>query len=332
MWKFKNNSVLNFHFCFSKYIILVVRELFDIANFRSDKGSVVTIGTFDGVHLGHQKIISKLVEEAKQKNWLATIFTFFPHPRMVIQQDNTLKLIQTLDEKKQVLQALGIDQLITYPFDKSFSEMSAEMFVEEILVNQLNAKKVIIGYDHRFGKNRTANIDDMRFFGKKYGFEVEEISAQEIDEVSVSSTKIREALNLGNVKKAWNYLGRPFSITGKVVHGLKIGRTIGYPTANIEIEAPYKLVPKDGIYVVYSFIDQNKIYGMMSIGKNPTFEEKEASIEVFFFDFNKDIYERNLQVYFIEHLRDEQKFDSANSLKNQLQEDEKRSREIIRAL
>lgn len=307
-----------------------MKEITDISNFTAEKGSVVTIGTFDGIHLGHQKIIKKLVENAKKQDLLATIFTFFPHPRMIIQKDDSLKLIHTLEEKKQMLESLGVDQLVICPFNESFSKMSAEKFVEELLVNRLKAKKVIIGYDHRFGKNRNADINDMKLFGKKFGFEVEEIPAQEINEVSVSSTKIRQALHEGDVKKAWEYLGTPFCIKGKVVHGLKIGRTIGFPTANIQVKESYKIIPKDGIYLVYSIFSEKKIYGMMSIGKNPTIEGKGATIEVYYFDFKQDIYENNVTIYFLEHLRDEQKFESVEKLKEQLQIDEITSRKLIK--
>ncbi|ATA67329.1 riboflavin biosynthesis protein RibF [Capnocytophaga cynodegmi] len=307
-----------------------MKEITDISNFTAEKGSVVTIGTFDGIHLGHQKIIKKLIENAKKQDLLATIFTFFPHPRTIIQKDDSLKLIHTLEEKKQILESLGVDQLIICPFNESFSKMSAEKFVEELLVNRLKAKKVIIGYDHRFGKNRNADINDMKLFGKKFGFEVEEIPAQEINEVSVSSTKIRQALHKGDVKKAWEYLGTPFCIKGKVVHGLKIGRTIGFPTANIQVKESYKIIPKDGIYLVYSIFNEKKIYGMMSIGKNPTIEGKGATIEVYYFDFKQDIYENNITIYFLEHLRDEQKFESVEKLKEQLQIDEITSRKLIK--
>lgn len=309
-----------------------MNQITDISNFVSPQGTAITIGTFDGVHLGHQKIIKKVVETAKKNGLLSSVFTFFPHPRMVVQHDDSLKLIQTPNEKKQALQTLGVDLLITYPFDEHFSRMSAEDFVEKILVNKLKVKKIIIGYDHRFGRNRNADINDLREFGQKYNFEVEEIPVQEINDVSVSSTKIRLAINQGDVKTAWDYLGIPFSITGKVVHGMKIGRTIGYPTANIHIAEPYKLIPKDGIYVVYSLINGKQTYGMMSIGKNPTIEQKAPSIEVHFFDFQEDIYDSDLQIYFISHIRNEQKFDSIDQLKLQLQKDELTSKAVIKNL
>ena len=306
-----------------------MREITDITTFTTQQPTVLTIGTFDGVHLGHQKIIERVVTTARQEGLLATIFTFFPHPRMVVQHDKSLKLIHTLEEKKQLLQRLGVDLLVVQPFNEAFAQLTAEEFVSTILVQHLNVKKVIIGYDHRFGRNRTANINDMRLFGEKYGFAVEEISVQEVDEVSVSSTKIREALNKGDVISAEHYLGTPYSLTGTVVHGLKLGRTLGYPTANIQVTEDYKLIPKDGVYVVYSYIGGQKVYGMMSIGKNPTIEGKGASIEVYFFDFNGDLYDRELTIYFVKYLREERKFSSVALLKKQLQDDETTARKAI---
>ncbi|MFC2504599.1 MAG: bifunctional riboflavin kinase/FAD synthetase [Capnocytophaga ochracea] len=306
-----------------------MREITDITTFTTQQPTVLTIGTFDGVHLGHQKIIERVVTTARQEGLLATIFTFFPHPRMVVQHDKSLKLIHTLEEKKQLLQRLGVDLLVVQPFNEAFAQLTAEEFVSTILVQHLNVKKVIIGYDHRFGRNRTANINDMRLFGEKYGFAVEEISVQEVDEVSVSSTKIREALNKGDVTTAEHYLGTPYSLTGTVIHGLKLGRTLGYPTANIQVTEDYKLIPKDGVYVVYSYIGGQKVYGMMSIGKNPTIEGKGASIEVYFFDFNGDLYYRELTIYFVKYLREERKFSSVALLKKQLQDDETTARKAI---
>ena len=306
-----------------------MREITDITTFTTQQPTVLTIGTFDGVHLGHQKIVERVVTTARQEGLLATVFTFFPHPRMVVQHDKGLKLIHTLEEKKQLLQQLGVDLLVVQPFNEAFAQLTAEEFVSTILAEHLNVKKVIIGYDHRFGRNRTANIDDMRLFGKKYGFAVEEISVQEVDEVSVSSTKIREALNKGDVTTAEHYLGTPYSLTGRVVHGLKLGRTLGYPTANIQVTEEYKLIPKDGVYAVYSYIDGRKVYGMMSIGKNPTIEGKGASIEVYFFDFNGNLYDQKLTIEFVQYLREEQKFATIDLLKKQLQDDETAARKAI---
>lgn len=306
-----------------------MREITDITTFTTQQPTVLTIGTFDGVHLGHQKIVERVVTTARQEGLLATVFTFFPHPRMVVQHDKGLKLIHTSEEKKQLLQQLGVDLLVVQPFNEAFAQLTAEEFVSTILVEHLNVKKVIIGYDHRFGRNRTANIDDMRLFGEKYGFAVEEISVQEVDEVSVSSTKIREALNKGDVNTAEHYLGTPYSLTGRVVHGLKLGRILGYPTANIQVTEDYKLIPKDGVYAVYSYIDGRKVYGMMSIGKNPTIEGKGASIEVYFFDFNGDLYDQKLTIEFVQYLREEQKFATIDLLKKQLQDDETAARKAI---
>ena len=274
-----------------------MREITDITTFTTQQPTVLTIGTFDGVHLGHQKIVERVVTTAHQEGLLATVFTFFPHPRMVVQHDKGLKLIHTLEEKKQLLQQLGVDLLVVQPFNEAFSQLTAEEFVSTILVQRLNVKKVIIGY--------------------------------EVDEVSVSSTKIREALNKGDVTTAEHYLGTPYSLTGTVVHGLKLGRTLGYPTANIQVTEDYKLIPKDGVYVVYSYIGARKVYGMMSIGKNPTIEGKGASIEVYFFDFNGDLYDRELTIYFVKYLREERKFSSVALLKKQLQDDETTARKAI---
>ena len=304
-------------------------EITDISTFTSPKPTVITIGTFDGVHLGHQKIINKVVESARRENLLATIFTFFPHPRMIVQHDNSLKLIHTLSEKKKALKALGVDLLIVQPFNEKFANLTAEDFVHKLLVERLNAKKVIIGYDHRFGKGRTADIKDMERFGEQYGFAVEEIPVEEINEVSVSSTAIRNALLSGKMDIAERYLAAPYSLTGTVVHGMKLGRSIGYPTANIVVDDKYKLIPKDGVYAVYSLINQQKVYGMMSIGKNPTIEGKGSSIEVHFFDFNSDIYDQQITIYFIKYLREEQKFDSIELLKQQIANDETAARKAI---
>lgn len=304
-------------------------EITDISTFTSPKPTVITIGTFDGVHLGHQKIINKVVESARRENLLATIFTFFPHPRMIVQHDNSLKLIHTLSEKKEALKALGVDLLIVQPFNEDFANLTAEDFVHKLLVERLNAKKVIIGYDHRFGKGRTADIKDMERFGEQYGFAVEEIPVEEINEVSVSSTAIRNALLSGKMDIAERYLAAPYSLTGTVVHGMKLGRSIGYPTANIVVDDKYKLIPKDGVYAVYSLINQQKVYGMMSIGKNPTIEGKGSSIEVHFFDFNNDIYDQQITIYFIKYLREEQKFDSIELLKQQIANDETAARKAI---
>ena len=262
------------------------------------------------------------MKNATQNNqYESLVLTFFPHPRMVLQQDSSIKLLNTIDEKATLLEKFGIDNLIIHPFDEVFSNLSAEEFVKNILVDKLNIHKIIIGHDHRFGKNRTADINDFILFGEKYKFEVEQINAKEIDEIAVSSTKIRKALLEANIKLANEYLGYSYFISGKVVEGKKIGRTIGFPTANIQINESYKLLPKNGVYVVSSKINNILYFGMMNIGKNPTLGDNEQSIEIHFFDINEDIYNKNLQISILEHIREEQKFNSLTELQAQLEKD-----------
>ena len=292
-----------------------------IFNFSSQKKTILTLGTFDGVHIGHQSILDKLKKATHHGYYESVVLTFFPHPRMVLQQDSSIKLLNTIDEKATLLEKFGIDNLIIHPFDEVFSNLSAEEFVKNILVDKLNIHKIIIGHDHRFGKNRTADINDLILFGEKYKFEVEQINAKEIDEIAVSSTKIRKALLEANIKLANEYLGYSYFISGKVVEGKKIGRTIGFPTANIQINESYKLLPKNGVYVVSSKINNILYFGMMNIGKNPTLGDNEQSIEVHFFELNEDIYNENLQISILEHIREEQKFNSLNELQAQLEKD-----------
>lgn len=298
--------------------MIIKRNLFDK---DEDYHTVVTIGTFDGVHVGHRKIIDKLVTIAKANKLRSTILTFFPHPRMVLQQATDLKLLNTLDEKIAILEKSGLDQLIIHPFTKEFSRLSAEQYVKEVLVDHINAKRVIIGYDHRFGRNRTATIEDLKSFGEKYGFEVEQISAEEVDEVSVSSTKIRKALEEGDIETANAFLGYAYMLSGVVTRGRGIGRDLGFATANIHIEQEYKLIPKEGVYVVRTHYKGRLLYGMMNIGFNPTVQGRKRTIEVHLFDFNEDLYGEDLSVELLERLRDEQKFDSIEGLKLQLKND-----------
>lgn len=300
-----------------------------IFSYSSKKKTILTLGTFDGVHIGHQSILNKLKKATVEGLYEAVVLTFFPHPRMVLNQDVNIKLLNTIDEKATLLDNFGIDALIIHPFDETFSKLTAEDFVANILVKQLNIQKIIIGYDHRFGINRSANIDDLINFGKKYNFEVEQISAKEIDAISVSSTKIRNALLDGNIKTANDYLGLPYSFTGKVVEGKKNGRVIGYPTANIQIKENYKLIPKTGVYIVSSKIENKLFYGMMNIGKNPTIGDNEQTIEVHFFNFDKDIYNQNLTVSVLEFIRTEQKFESLAELQRQLDKDKQFSLDFI---
>ncbi|WP_435314409.1 bifunctional riboflavin kinase/FAD synthetase [Cellulophaga fucicola] len=303
-----------------------------ISKFDKAHATVITIGTFDGVHIGHKKILERLINSAKLLEIESTVLTFFPHPRMVLQQDSNIKLLNTIEEKEMILNQLGLDFLIIHPFSKEFSRLSAIEFVRDILVNKLNTKKIIIGYDHRFGRNRNADINDLKNFGTTFDFNVEEITAQEIDDVSVSSTKIRKALADGNVAKANSYLGYNYMLTGVVTRGKGLGRQLNFPTANIYIEEDYKLIPKNGVYVVKANIDNNTVFGMMNIGFNPTVNGKEKTIEVHFFDFNEDLYDKKIQVDIIERIRDEEKFNSVNDLKIQLTKDQETATSIISKL
>ena len=301
----------------------------DITNFSSETQTFVTIGTFDGVHFGHQQIIEKLVSEAKKAGKKSVVLTFFPHPRMVLQKDAFLELINTIDERAALLEKTGLDYLIIHPFSKEFSRTTALEFVREILVNQLNISKLIIGYDHHFGKNREGNITQLTEYSHLYDFKVEEIPAQDIDSVSVSSTKIRRALHAGNLKTANNYLGYNFMLNGTVVNGKKLGGKIGYPTANIDVKETYKLIPKTGVYVVKATIDKNTVFGMMNIGNRPTVNGNHQTIEVHFFDFNEDLYNQYLTIELLYFLRDEHKFDSVELLIHQLKKDEETARDYI---
>ena len=310
----------------NSFLLKIVKN---IANFYTDEKTFVTIGTFDGVHFGHKKILEKLVSEAKEAGKKAILLTFFPHPRMVLQKNTTIELLNTIDERAKLLEKTGLDYLIIHPFDKAFSKTTALEFVKDILVNTFNISKLIIGYDHHFGKNREGNIEQLTEYSHLYDFIVEEIPAQDIDDVSVSSTKVRRALSKGNLKTANNYLGYNFMLNGFVVNGKKIGGTIGYPTANIDIKEDYKLIPKVGVYVVKSLIENKTVYGMMNIGNRPTVNGKHQTIEVHFFDFERDLYGKNLKIELIYFLRDEHKFDSLDSLILQLKQDEQASRNYI---
>lgn len=300
------------------------------SDYKLLSNSVVTIGTFDGVHVGHKKIIKRLVKIADKENLQAIVLTFFPHPRMVVQNDTNIKMLNTIDEKTKLLEAEGIDHLVVKKFTKEFSRLSAQDYVRDVLVEKLHVKHIIIGYDHHFGRNRTANINDLKAFGEIYDFKVTEISAHEINEVAVSSTKIRSALSEGDLKTANTFLGYNFMLTGTVVKGKGLGKKLDYPTANIQIEEPYKLIPKNGVYVVKSAIEDKAVFGMMNIGTNPTVDGKIQSIEVHFFDFSKDIYGVQIEIEILERLRDEQKFESLEALKSQLSKDLINSKQYLK--
>ena len=293
-----------------------------IEDYNEVKRSVVTIGTFDGIHLGHQKILSRLIKSSKDKDLNSVVLTFFPHPRIILNKYNEVKMIDTLDEKIIHLNEIGIDSLIIHPFDKNFSLLSANQFIKDFLVDKLKIKHIIIGYDHRFGKGREASVTDLKNYANDYDFTVEEIKAQEIEKITVSSTKIRNSINQGDIKTTEKYLGRYFNLTGKVVKGDGLGKKINYPTANIFIEETYKIIPKDGVYLVETIIKDKLFKGMMNIGHRPTIGTKNKSIEVHLFNFNEDIYGQVISIKMISKIRDEKKFSSIQALKEQLVKDE----------
>ena len=308
----------------------IFRDLIDLAEF---KNSVVTIGTFDGVHLGHQKILNKLKNEANDINGESLLFNFYPHPRMVIfPESHNLKLIQTIDEKIESLREFGLDNLIIYPFTKEFSRLTAFEFVRDILVDKLKVKKLVIGYDHQFGRNREGDIEFLRETANIFDFEVIEISAEEIDEVNVSSTKIRNSIMDGNIARANEFMGKPFQVQGKVVQGKKLGREIGYPTINLQLNNEHKIMPLDGVYAVQVYIAGSKHFGMMNIGINPTINvpyKEEKKYEVHLFDFDQNLYDENVIVLFRKFIREEKTFDNLDALKLQIQADEKNIRKYF---
>lgn len=299
------------------------------------KNPVLTIGTFDGVHVGHQKIIERIKSEAEKIGGETVLFTFFPHPRLVLNPaDNSLRMIQTLEEKKANLERLGLDHLIIFPFTKEFANVAAEDFIRDFLVDKLHVKVIVVGYDHQFGRNRQGNLKFLQQYSEEFDYKVIELPAEEIDEVNVSSTKIRQAILSGDIETANAYLNESFSVTGKVVKGRQLGRTIGCPTANIEVSDPLKIIPAIGIYAVNVLLDNGEMYhGMMSIGKNPTVTDDQLiKLEVNLFDFEGDLYGRMITVHFLKYLRNELKFDSLDELIKQLDEDRKASMDYFSAL
>lgn len=301
--------------------------------FEKVSNAVVTIGTFDGVHIGHRKIISRLTEVAKKNKGESVILTFFPHPRMILSpEDEGLKLISTINEKASLLEQLGVDHLIITPFNRDFSNLSAETYIKQILVDKIGTSHIIIGYDHRFGKDREGDIQKLQEYAGINNFVVEEIPEQDINDVAVSSTQIRNALAKGNVQTANAFLGYPFSLSGQVIKGDQLGRTLGFPTANLLIEENYKLIPSDGIYAVKVKINPNssdsnqatKIYkGMAYIGNRPTINGMSRNIEVNIFDFDQDIYREYISIEFLHFIRGDIRFDNIEALKVQISNDKK---------
>jgi riboflavin kinase / FMN adenylyltransferase len=293
--------------------------------------AVVTSGTFDGVHVGHQKILNRLKEIANSNGGETVVITFWPHPRLVLHpEDTSLKLLNTFEEKAAYLKELGINHLIRIPFTKEFSHLSSEEFISRILVETIGTKKLVIGYDHHFGKNREGSFEQLKVNAPLYGFEVEEIPKQEVDHLGVSSTLIRKALEEGNVETASPLLGKPYSLTGRVVPGDKLGRILGFPTANIEIDTKFKLIPSDGIYAVTVLHEQDHYKGMMYIGNRPTVNGSKRNIEVNIFDFDKDIYGESITIYFHKLIRLDSKFHNLEELKEQLRQDKIAAQEFLK--
>ncbi|MGB1295192.1 MAG: bifunctional riboflavin kinase/FAD synthetase [Flavobacteriales bacterium] len=302
-----------------------MRVYYNLNNFVPLKNAVVTTGTFDGVHLGHQTILKRLIETAKQHHGESVLLTFSPHPRLVLDPSSNIKMLQSLSEKISALEKIGLDHLIIHPFTLEFAKTSSLDFIKNILKENIGANKLVIGYDHHFGRNREGSFKHLKASSQQYGFDVEEIPAQDVDDIHVSSTKIRKALEIGDVSTANLYLSRPFSLTGRVIHGKKIGRSIGFPTANIQIEDDYKVIPKNGVYAVDVFLlDREKQYkGMLNIGVKPTIDDsgENKTIEVNIFDFDGDIYNEDVRIDLIQRIRDEKRFESIDELKIQLEKD-----------
>ena len=292
----------------------------NLKNAKSKEPSILTLGTFDGVHQGHKKIIKQLINESRKNNLRSFILTFFPHPRNVLKSNSEVKSISTLEEKTEIFSKLGVQELIIQDFDKSFSSMTAGEFIE-LLVNNLNLKKIIVGFNHKFGKNRSADINVLKSYSFKYNFEVIEIKAFEIKDLEISSTRIRNAIDGGNIERCNSFLGYNFNILGKVIKGKSIGKSIGFPTANLDIIVNYKILPKNGVYLVKSTVEKKELYGMMNIGFNPTFGMNKKTIEVHFFNYNNDLYNKEIRVELLKFIRDEIKFKTIKKLQTQLNSD-----------
>ena len=301
----------------------------NILEYKSSRKSIVTIGTFDGVHIGHRKIITNMVEKGEKENLLSILLTFFPHPRMVLQKDSNIKMIDTINEKKKIFKKLGVEVLIIQPFTKDFSRMSAIKFTRDILVNSLKVSKLMIGYDHRFGRNREATVKTLKSFGLDYNFKVDEIPAQDIESISVSSTKVRKAIRSGDFKLVNKFLSRPFNLSGKIIKGDELGRKIGYPTANLKIFEKYKLKPQNGVYLTRTKLKKQTYFGMMNIGIRPTISAKNNQIETHLFDFNGNLYGHEMTLEILEKIREEKKFKSIEKLKIQLDVDKKHCQKLI---
>ena len=294
----------------------------DIADFRPLRNAVVTSGTFDGVHLGHQKILSRLREAAQASGGETVVITFWPHPRMVVSNDSqNLRLLSTIDEKIELLRQNGVQHLVVVPFTREFSELTSDEFIQQILIDTIGTTKLVIGYDHHFGKNREGSFEYLQKNAHRFGFEIEEIPRQEIDHLTVSSTKIRQSLVEGNTSVANELLGRIYTFTGVIVKGRQLGRTIGYPTANVQVLESYKLIPADGVYAVRVHVRGQWLKGVMSIGFRPTVNGIGRTQEVYIFDFQENIYGEKMTVENVAFIRPELKFDGLDALKKAIDDD-----------
>ncbi len=304
---------------------------YGLEEFRKLDNAVVTSGTFDGVHLGHRKILNRLIEVARQTEGESVVITFYPHPRSVISPDNkVINLLSTLDEKIELLERSGIQHLVIIPFTREFSELTSEEFIQKILIQTIGTKTLVIGFDHRFGKNREGSFEYLKAHKENYGFEIEEISRQDIENIGVSSSKIRKALQDGDIELADHFLGRSYSLSGVIVKGKQLGRTIGFPTANIQVREVAKLIPTNGVYAVKVKYKNEEFKGMLNIGNRPTVDGTFQTIEVNIFEFDREIYGENLTVEFIKKIRNEQKFNGLDELKAQIAKDKITCTEILK--
>ena len=301
--------------------------IFDLENIPQNNGFVITQGTFDGVHLGHQHVLKQVVNLANLYEKPSLLITFHPHPRLVVDPQNTnIKLLSSIEEKAKKILEMGIDYVLVLSFTHEISQFSPREFVNEILVKKLNVQCMVVGYDHRFGKNRSGGFQELTTLASEFNFDVKEIDASEIEEIAVSSTRIRKALSSGNLTSANELLGRPYTLSGTVIQGKQLGRQLGYPTANILIDEPYKLIPPNGVYIGYTLIGETKYKIMLNIGVRPTVDGTSQTIEAHILDFSKDIYNTQITLFLVQFLREEQRFDGLDALKIQLQKDEAKTR------
>lgn len=314
-----------------RVLTIALQVFYSIDDFPKLPFPVVTTGTFDGVHLGHQAILKRLIENARRNQGTSVVITFHPHPRMVLMQDNTgVELINTLEERIENLRAAGVDALLVIPFTREFASWSSQKFISDLLVKTIGTKSLVIGYDHHFGKNREGSFEHLKLSGPLYGFDVEEIPARDIDELAVSSTQIRKALYRGDVQTAAQFLGYPYLMEGCVINGNQLGRTIGFPTANLQLNDPNKLIPANGVYAVMVNYNNRVIGGMMNIGTRPTVSSNgQRTIEVHLFDFDEDLYNKCIQMRLISRIRDEVRFESLEALKTQLYQDRHLALQIL---